>query len=136
MSVFGDTDAERKSCPIMDGAILYFPRALAAIARHSLAGNKKHNGNEPLHWDKSKSRDHRNTQLRHLIDDAMGERFDVGGTRHLAGNAWRALALLETQLEKEEWVKNHPQAKPIPGITEPSLQGQGQDACAADVVLR
>ena len=117
MSIFGDTDAERKSVPIFDGAIMYFPRALAAIAKHSKTGNDKHNPGEPLHWDKTKSTDHRNTQLRHLIDDAMGERFDIGSTRHLCGNAWRALALLETQLEKEDWAKNHP------GRPDRSIQG-------------
>jgi hypothetical protein len=147
MSIFGETDEERKSCPIFDGCILYFPRALAAVAKHSFQSNEKHNPGTAMHWDKTKSTDHRNTQLRHMIDDAMGERFDIGGTRHLAGNAWRALALLETQLEKEEWAKNHLNPLEVvqvrcvgagcpPIQPAPAQHWQGQDACAADVVLR
>lgn len=102
MSIFSDDYANRKRYPIFDGAIMYFPRALAAVSRVSLLGNEQHNPGEPLHWAKGKSMDQRNTALRHMIDDAMGIRFASDGQRTLAQAAWRVLAQLELDLEAEE----------------------------------
>jgi hypothetical protein len=81
------------------GVLDYFPRALAEVARLSKAGNEQHNPGQPLHWDKSKSTDHADTIGRHLIDRG---KLDSDGQRHSAKVAWRALALLETELEAEE----------------------------------
>jgi hypothetical protein len=90
---------ERKGIPIVTGVLDYFPRALAEVARLSKAGNEQHNPGQPLHWDKSKSTDHADTIGRHLIDRG---KLDSDGQRHSAKVAWRALALLETELEAEE----------------------------------
>ena len=91
------TDAkERKATPIFSGVLKYFPKALAEIARVSKAGNDQHNPGQPLHWDKAKSLDHADCIARHLID--CGAR-DADGMLHSAKVAWRALALLETELE-------------------------------------
>jgi hypothetical protein len=89
---------ERKATPIFSGVVKYFPLALAEVARVSKAGNDQHNPGQPLHWDKSKSTDHADCIIRHLID--AGE-LDSDGQRHSAKVAWRALALLEMELENE-----------------------------------
>ena len=96
----------RKDTPLCTGVLDYFPLALAEVARVSKAGNDQHNPGEPLHWSREKSRDHADCILRHLM-----ERGTVGadGMRHSAQLAWRALALLQVELETEkpsgvEWV--------------------------------
>lgn len=90
---------ERKGTPITTGVLDYFPRALAAVAKCSKAGNDQHNPGQPLHWDKSKSTDHADCIARHLIDRNTN---DTDGIPHAAKLAWRALALLETMLEQEK----------------------------------
>ena len=94
------TDAkERKGMPIARGVIDYFPDALGEISSVSLAGNKQHYGSDaPLHWEKSLANDHADCIVRHLID--RGTR-DKDGQRHSAKLAWRALALLQTELDEE-----------------------------------
>ena len=89
--------ALRKATPITSGVLDYFPLALAEVARVSLAGNEQHHPGKPLHWDKTKSTDHADSLLRHLIDRGT---MDSDGQRHSAKVAWRALALLQTELEQ------------------------------------
>lgn len=94
------TDAEgRKATPICTGALDYFPDALAEVARCSKVGNDQHNPGQPLHWDKSKSTDEADCLVRHLLQ--RGTR-DTDGVRHTAKVAWRALALLQRELEAEQ----------------------------------
>jgi glutaredoxin len=63
------TDSEgRKGYPILSGCIKYFAAALAGVARISKAGNDKHNPGKPLHHNRSKSGDHGDCIIRHLID--------------------------------------------------------------------
>src|SRR6185437_2901737 len=88
---------ERKGIPITTGVLDYFPDALAEIAKVSKAGNDQHNPGQPLHWDKSKSTDHADCIGRHLIERGT---VDTDGQRHSAKLAWRALALLQTELEQ------------------------------------
>lgn len=93
------TDAKaRKDTPITTGVLDYFPLALAEIARVSKAGNDQHNPGQPLHWAKGKSTDHADCLVRHLLERGTK---DTDGQRHSAKMAWRALALLQTELEKE-----------------------------------
>ena len=93
------TDAqERKQIPIVSGVLDYFPLAIAEVAKCSWAGNQQHHPDKPLHWDKTKSTDHVDCIGRHLIDRG---KFDTDGQRHSAKLAWRALALLELELEEE-----------------------------------
>lgn len=89
----------RKEMPIARGVVDYFPRALAAVANVSFKANEQHNPGEPMHWDKSKSTDHADCIARHLIERGG---LDNDGLRHSAKLAWRALALLETELEALE----------------------------------
>lgn len=88
--------AERKALPVASGVLDYFPAALAAVAAVSKAGNDQHNPGEPLHWARGKSSDHADALLRHLMERGT---VDTDGLRHSAKAAWRALALLQEELE-------------------------------------
>ena len=93
------TDAqERKQIPIVSGVLDYFPLAIAEVAKCSWAGNQQHHPDKELHWDKTKSTDHADCVGRHLVDRG---KFDTDGQRHSAKLAWRALALLQLELEEE-----------------------------------
>lgn len=93
---------ERKETPIATGVIDYFPKALAEIARVSLAGNQQHfPPGTPLHWDRTKSTDEPDALIRHFIERGT---IDSDGIRHSAKTAWRALALLEKELETNDLV--------------------------------
>lgn len=90
--------SERKAIPLVTGVLDYFPDALAAVAKVSKAGNDKHNPGEPLHWTRGRSTDHADSLGRHLLDRGG---FDPDtGQRHSAEMAWRALALLQQELEE------------------------------------
>lgn len=93
------TPEERKATPVYTGLLKYFPDALEEVARVSLAGNKQHHPDEPLHWDRAKSTDDYDALTRHLIDHARGEEVDTDGQLHLAKVCWRALATLQKLLE-------------------------------------
>lgn len=90
---------ERKRIPVTTGFLDYFPAAIAEVAKLSLAGNDQHNPGTPLHWDKSKSTDEADALLRHLMERGT---FDTDGQRHSAKVAWRAMALLQRELEGEK----------------------------------
>lgn len=89
---------ERKDTPIYSGVLKYFPLALAEVAKVSKTGNDKHNPGQPLHWSKGKSNDHADCVARHLLEAGTIDVDD--GHRHSAKLAWRALALLQTELEE------------------------------------
>ena len=91
--------SDRKATPMARGLLDYFPLALAEVARVSKAGNDQHNPGQELHWDRTKSLDHADCIVRHLVDRGT---IDEDGMRHSAKVAWRCLALLETELEKEQ----------------------------------
>lgn len=84
---------ERKTYPLYSGLVRYFPHALAAVAHHSYVNNEKHNPGEPLHWSKEKSNDHQDCLLRHVLEQDW------------TAVAWRALAILEIELEND--LTNH-----------------------------
>lgn len=88
--------AARKNAPIARGVLDYFPDALMAVAELSRIGNEQHNPGQPMHWARGKSTDHADCILRHLIDRGT---VDTDGVRHAAKVAWRALALLQTEIE-------------------------------------
>lgn len=87
---------ERKEVPIYSGVLAYFPDALAAVASVSYAGSKQHHPDKPMHWDKTKSTDQHDCIVRHLLESGT---VDVDGQRHSAKLAWRALALLQLELD-------------------------------------
>ena len=88
--------SERKEVPVCTGVLDYFPLALAAVAHCSKVGNDQHNPGQPLHLAKGKSTDHADCLIRHLMERGT---IDTDGVSHTAKVAWRALALLQTELE-------------------------------------
>lgn len=86
----------RKEMPIARGVLDYFPLAVAAIGNVSYVGNQQHNPGQPMHWARGKSTDHADCIVRHLIERGT---IDDDGLRHTAKLAWRALALLQEELE-------------------------------------
>jgi hypothetical protein len=100
-------DAEaRKRCPIATGVLDYFPDAIAEIAKVSFIGNEQHNPGMPLHWDRTKSKDEADALIRHFLERGTFDSHD--GTRHSAKMAWRALALLQKELERENDLTKSP----------------------------
>lgn len=100
MSLPQDAKA-RKALPITSGVIDYFPDALAAVAHCSKVGNDQHNPGQKLHWARGKSTDHADCIVRHLIERGT---TDADGVLHSAKLAWRALALLQTEIEASQKV--------------------------------
>jgi hypothetical protein len=88
---------ERKKIPLGTGVLDYFPAALAAVAAVSYAGNEQHNPGEELHWSRGKSGDQADTMIRHFIERGT---LDTDGYRHSAKMVWRALAILQLELEE------------------------------------
>lgn len=90
--------AERKAIPLASGCIDYFPDALLAVAALSKIGGEQHNPGKPLFWDRAKSGDEGDCLMRHFVDRGT---LDTDGVRHSAKVAWRALALLQKEIEAE-----------------------------------
>jgi hypothetical protein len=86
----------RKAAPVFSGVLKYFPDAIAAVAELSRIGNEQHNPGSPLHWDRSKSQDEGDALARHLLEAGT---IDTDGVRHSTKVAWRALALLQKEIE-------------------------------------
>ena len=89
----------RKNAPMARGLLDYFPDALAEVAEVSRVGSEQHHPGTGIWWDKTKSADEPDCILRHLID--RGKR-DTDGTRHSAKVAWRALAMLQREIDAEQ----------------------------------
>jgi hypothetical protein len=97
---FGKSKAQvRKESPVFSGVMKYFPKALMEVAHVSWVGSQQHNPGKEMHWDKNKSKDNADACARHLLQ--AGE-LDDDGLRHSAKVAWRALALLEEELNKND----------------------------------
>jgi hypothetical protein len=91
------SEAERrKGQPVWTGVLNYFPDAIRCVAELSRVANEQHSPGEPVHWAKGKSTDHADSLARHLLD--IGG-LDTDGQRHTAKVAWRALALLQEEVE-------------------------------------
>jgi hypothetical protein len=90
---------DRKAIPVATGVLDYFPDALAEVAKVSKIGNDQHNGEgSPLHWDRSKSTDESDALIRHFLQRGT---IDSDGARHSGKVAWRALAYLQKEIEKD-----------------------------------
>jgi len=82
---------ERKAIPVYTGFVIYFPDAIAAVAKVSLKGGIQHGQTpETLHWDRSKSGDELDAMMRHIIDEDWAQ------------VAWRAMANLQKKIEEEQ----------------------------------
>jgi hypothetical protein len=100
-----------------EGLLWYFPNALAAVAAVSKAGNDQHNPGEPMHHARGKSMDHADCIMRHLVDAGT---IDTDGQRHSAKVAWRALALLQEEIEREDGVPLPRNARSAPNADIPA----------------
>jgi hypothetical protein len=89
---------ERKKLPMAGGLMDYFTAALVEVSKVSYKGNEQHNPGQPLHWARGKSNDQSDTLIRHFIERGS---FDTDGIRHSAKMCWRALAILQLELEAE-----------------------------------
>ena len=90
--------ADRKKIPLASGMLDYFTSALIEVAKVSQAGNDQHNPGQPMHWARGKSTDQADTLIRHFLERGS---LDVDGMRHSAKMCWRALAILQLELEAE-----------------------------------
>jgi len=97
-SILPSDAKERKNFPIATGVLDYFPSALIEVAKVSFIGNQQHNPGQPLHWARGKSTDQDDTIIRHFMERG---KLDTDGVRHSAQLAWRALALLQLEMEAE-----------------------------------
>jgi len=97
-SILPSDAKERKNFPIATGVLDYFPSALIEVAKVSFIGNQQHNPGQPLHWARGKSTDQDDTIIRHFMERG---KLDTDGVRHSAKLAWRALALLQLEMEAE-----------------------------------
>lgn len=88
--------AARKNYPIASGVLDYFPDAFVALAALSKKGSDQHNPGKPLFWDREKSGDEADTMMRHFLQRGTS---DTDGVSHTVKVAWRALALLQKELE-------------------------------------
>lgn len=92
---------DRKNYALFRGCLRYFPAALAGVAKTSKLGNDKHNPGQEMHHARSKSSDHGDCIIRHLMDlddllAIMKRGEEVSQEEILAevsSLAWRALAL-------------------------------------------
>ena len=98
------TDKQRKETPIYSGVLMYFPDAIADVAKCSFAGQQQHNPDKPLAWDRDKSGDELDSLTRHLMEAGT---IDTDGIRHSAKVAWRALANLQKEIEKDGDINKH-----------------------------
>jgi len=86
----------RKIRPIVTGVLDYFPDAILEVAYCSYVGNEQHNPGQPVHWAKEKSSDEADALVRHLLERG---KLDADGVRHSAKVAWRALAMLQREID-------------------------------------
>lgn len=93
--------------PVLQGVIQYFPRALDAVSRVSLAGAKKYTWKG---WESVPDGLNRygDALVRHLLAEETDGPIDKDtGCLHLAQVAWNALARLELALREQEKIKNN-----------------------------
>lgn len=115
---------ERKSLPVVTGVWDYFPDCWAEIAKASLAGNTQHVPGSPIHWDRSKSKDDVDALGRHLLERGT---IDTDGVRHSAKVCWRALAVLQREIENERENAPCPTNRPVEPESEDVWLRHGRD---------
>lgn len=89
---------DRKGLPIVTGVLDFFPLALAEVSKVSVAGAAQRNSDTLVCKEDVTPDEHADCLIRHLIDRGT---FDNDGVRHSAKVAWRALALLQKEIDME-----------------------------------
>ena len=117
MSYLPADDKARKGLPLFKQITRYFPKALREITKVSVVNNVRYNPDrEPtdINWNRPLSADQLGSLFRHLLEHEVdGKVFDLvpsdvakktGITQVyvLAEAAWRSLAALELEIEKQE----------------------------------
>lgn len=92
------THEERKKRKVFTGLLKYFPDACLEVGYVSYVANEQHNPGQPMHWAKEKSIGTGDELVRHLMEAGT---LDSDGLRHTAKVAWRALELLQREIESE-----------------------------------
>ncbi len=87
----------RKRIAMVSGLLDLFPDALAYVSVVTRIGGEQHNPGQPLSWLRGKSMDQADALLRHLVERGT---MDNDGVLHSGHVAWRALAILQLELEK------------------------------------
>jgi hypothetical protein len=90
---------ERKKRRVFTGMLQYFPDACMEVGYISYIANEQHNPGQPMHWAKDKSIGEGDEIVRHLMDQEV---FDTDGLRHRGKVAWRALELLQREIDAEK----------------------------------
>lgn len=98
----------RKDYPLARGLFDFFPDALLAIANNAVSAAAQHDHGSEIYWERGKSQDHADCLLRHFVDRGV---VDTDGVRHSTKMAWRALALLQLELEKANDLSPSPGAR-------------------------
>ena len=101
-SPFPTESQERLKYPVFSGVMMYFPDAIAALAKHSLDSFKQHNPDGgPIWWDPSKSIGTLDQLTRHSIDAQVA--FSAGdfkkAEKEAAAVHWRAAELHQRMLK-------------------------------------
>lgn len=117
MSLFPSDDAGRKALPIFAMIVGYFPNALREVTRVCVANNVRYSPDRAptdIVWNRGKSQDQFGSLFRHMLERKVdGHVFEtvseevakVIGRPNvyvLAEAAWRALAMLEEEIEQQE----------------------------------
>ena len=92
----------RKQYPVASGVLDYFPDAIVAVSNLSWQGNNQHNPGQPLHWARDKSKDQADTMIRHFLQRGI---IDTDGVPHTVKMVWRALAILQLEIERQQDVE-------------------------------
>ena len=69
------------------------------MSAHRARQSEQQNPGSPLHWDRGKSGDESDALMRHFLERGT---LDTDGVRHSAKVAWRALAMLQKEIEAEQ----------------------------------
>ncbi len=122
-STFPEDAKGRKQRPVASGVMDYFPDAIVAVAQVSWAGNEQHNPGTPLHWARNKSSDEADAMMRHFLQRGS---VDDDGIRHSAKMVWRALALLQKEIEAAQSprVESEPEYRKRMGFDDPIAKQQ------------
>lgn len=131
----------RKSIPLHDFLVGYFPDAITEVVRVAVAGNAQHNPGEKLHWARGKSTDQLNTAMRHIFDHSTVGMYDDEppevlaainwegegySTLHLAKAAWRLLAEIQLLVERRAEGRKQLAAQQLTLGLEPDFQAPTQ----------
>ena len=131
------TDQTKKQnmgkAPVYQGVLMYFPRALKAIAFVSKYGKEKYKVDWTTQgWRDVSQGDLKDAEVRHILDEVIEGPINYGDGHllHAAQAAWEALAVLEL-----ECVKREQQLGVAPGVdhrgTAPIVQAAKEYADAA-----